>query len=213
MLGLGKGEDVLALAHFSEAPARRHLSLRRCAGDAGRCEWARSPGRSGPMPSRATRKPKPKGAKLVLPHGVDGEEVTRIARSHLPRARPDQHAAQRHGAGRAWPKRRAIWRRSTARSSRSSVGEALVKANYPLIHAVGQGSDRAPRLDRYRLGPRRRAEGDAGRQGRVLRHRRLRPQAVVRHAVDEEGHGRRRHRARHRRHGDGREAGRAPARA
>ena len=46
--------------------------------------------------------------------------------------------------------------------------------------------------DRPALGRSGGAQGDAGRQGRVLRHGRARHQAVEQHAADEEGHGRRR---------------------
>ena len=75
-------------------------------------------------------------------------------------------------------------------------GDALA-TGYPMIHAVGQaavtGARAAP--DRARMGqPRASAHRDR-RQGRLLRHRRARHQAVVGHAADEEGHGRRRARA------------------
>jgi leucyl aminopeptidase len=42
-----------------------------------------------------------------------------------------------------------------------------------MIHAVGKASPQAPRLVEFVWGDEKRAEGDAGRQGRVLRHRRL----------------------------------------
>ena len=61
----------------------------------------------------------------------------------------------------------------------------------------------APRLIDMTWGDPARAQGDAGRQGRVLRHRRARHQARQRHAADEEGHGRRRQRAGARPHGHG----------
>ena len=75
------------------------------------------------------------------------------------------------------------------------VGDELKARNFPLIHAVGAGSPRQPRLIDMRwgkAGPRVTVVG----KGRVLRQRWPRHQAVERHAADEEGHGRRRVRAR-----------------
>ena len=54
--------------------------------------------------------------------------------------------------------------------------------------------------------------GHAGRQGRLLRHRRAEPQARQLHGADEEGHGRRRHGAGARPHDHGAGAAGAPAR-
>ena len=71
----------------------------------------------------------------------------------------------------------------------------------------------APRLIDMTLGRRGRAQGHAGRQGRLLRHRRPRHQARQRHAADEEGHGRRRERAGARPHDHGARPQAAPARA
>ena len=71
------------------------------------------------------------------------------------------------------------------------VGDELLAANFPMIHAVGRAAAEAPRLIDLAWGPADGAQGHAGRQGRVLRHRRPRHQAVERHAPDEEGHGRR----------------------
>ena len=48
------------------------------------------------------------------------------------------------------------------------TGEALLKQNFPMIHAVGRASPRAPRLIDLDLGAGRRAQADPGRQGRVL---------------------------------------------
>ena len=73
--------------------------------------------------------------------------------------------------------------------------------NYPTIHAVGRAAagGREPRLIDFTWGDRGGAESDAGRQGRVLRHRRARSEAGERHAADEKRHGRRRDHARARR--------------
>ena len=77
----------------------------------------------------------------------------------------------------------------------------------------GARPSRAPRLIDIAWGDPSRSEDHAGRQGRVLRHRRPRHQAVERHADHEEGHGRRRLRARARPHGHGPPPAGAPARA
>ncbi len=91
---------------------------------------------------RNRRKPAP---RLVLPEGADGLEIGRIADAVF-RARdlvntpandlgPEEIAnavrslADRHGA-----------------SFTEIVGEDLIARNFPLIHAVGAASDRAPRL-------------------------------------------------------------------
>ena len=91
------------------------------------------------------RKADANGAKLVMPDGVDGDDVSRIAEgvglardlintpandmgpAELEQAARDLGA--RHGAG-----------------IRSIVGEDLLQQNFPLIHAVGRASPRAPRL-------------------------------------------------------------------
>ncbi len=83
--------------------------------------------------------------KLVLPAGVGGAEVSRIAEGvFLARdlvntpsndmgpeelAQAARTSAKRHGAKISFV-----------------VGDALLKNNYPLIHAVGRASPRAPRL-------------------------------------------------------------------
>ena len=58
------------------------------------------------------------------------------------------------------------------------VGDDLLARNFPMIHAVGRASTRAPRLIDLTWGRGgRRATRDAGRQGHLLRHRRARHQA------------------------------------
>ena len=60
----------------------------------------RSPLRSAPTGSCATASRRTE-VRLELPDGVDGADLSRIARSGLSRARSHQHAGKRHGAGRA----------------------------------------------------------------------------------------------------------------
>ena len=144
VLGLGRGEDVLALATFSESlPAGTYRFAdvpEELGGANGALAWA-----LGAYEFARYKKAKPKGAKLVLPAGVDGAEIARIAEAiFLGRdlintppndMGPEELAEAAHG----------LAKKHGAKIS-TIVGDALLKANYPLVHAVGQGSNRAPRL-------------------------------------------------------------------
>jgi leucyl aminopeptidase len=152
VLGLGKGDDALALAAFSEQlPAgtyRIDTAPESCGGQMAALSWL-----LGTYAYGRYRKTKRSGAKLVLPKGVDGEEATRIAEGvflarDLINTPPNDmgpaelanaagEVARRHGAKFA-----------------VTVGDALIKQNYPLIHAVGRGSARAPRLADFTWGRR-----------------------------------------------------------
>ncbi len=90
-------------------------------------------------------KPKAEAPRLVVPAGVDGAEIDRVARAvtltrdlvNTPAndLGPEELAAaavsvaERHGA-----------------AAGEIVGEDLLAAGFPMIHAVGAASDRAPRL-------------------------------------------------------------------
>ena len=99
---------------------------------------------------RYRAKKTPPKARLVLPAGVDGEEITRIAEAvalgrdliNTPandlgpdgieaaaRALAERHADGQHGATIA-----------------VTVGDDLLTGNFPMIHAVGRASAVAPRL-------------------------------------------------------------------
>jgi hypothetical protein len=121
VLGLGKSTDALALAAFSESLPD------------GTYRWARCR-ISAAAPSRAGlavglyqfsryKKPSKRAPKLALPPGVDGEEISRIA-GRFSRPRSDQHAAQRHGPGRAGRRRRhpgqTAWRQIPHRHGRGA---------------------------------------------------------------------------------------------
>ena len=111
---------------------------------------------------RKDGKPAP---KLVVPDGVDGAEISRIAEGvflarDLINTPPNDMGPEELSAAA-----RDLAKRHGAKFS-EIVGDALLKKNYPLIHAVGKGSARAPRLVDLVWGRRRCAEGDAGRQGR-----------------------------------------------
>ena len=104
--------------------------------------------------------------------GVDGEDVSRIADGvFLAR---DLINTPSNDMG---PEELAAAARDVAKTHSAKfaviVGDALLKQNYPLdpCRRPRLGARAAP--DRFHLGPRRRAESDAGRQGRVFRYRRL----------------------------------------
>jgi len=138
------------------------------------------------------RKAEAREVRLVLPDGVDGEDLTRIAegvalaRDLINTPSNDMGPAELEDAARALAKQHGAKAEVTA-------GKALAKG-FPLVHAVGAGSVREPRLIDITWGDAGRSEDHAGRQGRVFRHRRPRHQERRRHAQHEEGHGRRRHR-------------------
>ena len=150
VLGLGKGGDTLALAAFAEqlpAGTYRFADVPDdLGGDRGVLAWL-----LGTYQFARYKKAKTFGAKLVLPEGADGEEASRIAHSvFLAR---DLITTPANDMG---PEELADAARSLAKAhgARFSVvtGEALLKQNYPLIHAVGRGSARAPRLASFTWG-------------------------------------------------------------
>ncbi|MBX3493507.1 MAG: leucyl aminopeptidase family protein, partial [Parvibaculum sp.] len=89
--------------------------------------------------------------RLVLPEGVDGEEVGRIATAtflardliNTPAADmgPDALAAAAEGVARAH-----------GATCEIILGDALLDENYPMIHAVGRAAAVAPRLIDMRWG-------------------------------------------------------------
>ena len=99
------------------------------------------------------RKAKDKAVKLVLPDGVDGEELSRIAegvmlaRDLINTPANDMGPADLEAAAKALAKQHGA-------KFRSVVGVDLLKQNFPLIHAVGRAADgrRAPRLIELRWG-------------------------------------------------------------
>jgi leucyl aminopeptidase len=99
------------------------------------------------------RKPKDKTVRLVLPDGIDGAELTRIAdgvtlvRDLINTPANDMGPAELEAAARALAKQHGA-------KVLSIVGNDLLKRNFPLIHAVGRAADesRAPRLIELRWG-------------------------------------------------------------
>ena len=126
------------------------------------------------------------------------------------RPRPYQHAGRRSrprgiGAG-GGARRRGGRRLSSGHRRRRSARRKL--PHHPRRRPRQHTSAAA---GRYRLGRAGGAQADPGRQGRVLRHRRPRPQTRFRHAADEKGHGGGGDRARARAGDHGRQAAGAVA--
>jgi leucyl aminopeptidase len=144
VLGLGKGTDALALARFAESLPSGTYRFADVPADVGGVHgalaWA-----LGTYRFTRYRKARPAGARLVLPTGVDGSEIVRIAEAvflarDLINTPPNDMGPEELAAAA-----RDLGRKHGAKFS-TIVGDQLLKANYPLVHAVGQGSERAPRL-------------------------------------------------------------------
>ena len=93
------------------------------------------------------RKPRSEPPRLVLPQHVDGNEVARIADAVFLARDLVNTGANDMGPAELAAEAEALANRHGA-SFRQIVGEALVAANFPLIHAVGAAAttERAPRL-------------------------------------------------------------------
>jgi len=144
VLGLGKGEDIYALAAFAEQLPAGAYALAEApdshGGPAAALAWL-----LGTYEFARYKKPTHKGARLVLPQGADAAEVSRIAQGvflarDLINTPPNDMGPEELAAAA-----RALAAEHGAKVS-VIVGDALIKANYPLVHAVGKGSDRSPRL-------------------------------------------------------------------
>ena len=93
---------------------------------------------------RPARKEKER-ARLAVPAGVDGEAVTRLAAAVCTTRDLVNTPANDMGPDELEAAARAIAKTGGAEIS-VTTGDALLTANFPLIHAVGKGSARAPRL-------------------------------------------------------------------
>jgi leucyl aminopeptidase len=91
------------------------------------------------------RKSEEKEVRLELPAGLDGADLTRIAeavglaRDLINTPANDMGPVELEAAAHALATRHGA-------TFRAIVGDALIAANFPLIHAVGRAADRAPRL-------------------------------------------------------------------
>ena len=148
VLGLGAGRDPHALALCTERlpPGLYALGDVPDAFGGARAAYAWAIGTYAFDRYRSRRKSAPKESpRLVLPDAVDGEAVTRIAegvflsRDLINTPSNDMGPAELEQAARSLAERFGA-------TVNVTEGEALLHANYPMIHAVGRASTRAPRL-------------------------------------------------------------------
>jgi leucyl aminopeptidase len=97
------------------------------------------------------RKHEKKQPRLVIPSGVDGHEITRIAEGMSLARDLVNTPANDLGPAELEIVIRTLAKRHGAKVS-SVVGKDLLKKNFPLVYAVGQGSERAPRLVEFTWG-------------------------------------------------------------
>jgi leucyl aminopeptidase len=144
VLGLGKGDDALAFATFSENLPHGTYALgdvpKGFGGARAALAWA-----LGTYRFARYRKSTREIPKLVVPQDVDGEEVSRIAEGVFLTRDLVNTPSNDMGPEELADAARDLAKRHGAKIS-FIVGDALLKANYPLIHAVGRASVRAPRL-------------------------------------------------------------------
>src|SRR6185295_17197285 len=148
VLGLGPGRDPHALAAFAERLPLGVYALGDVDPSFGgaRAAYAWAIGTYTFDRYRARRKSARKEtSRLLIPDGVDGESVSRaaegvfLARDLINTPANDMGPAELQEAARSLAE-------AFGARIRTIVGEELLKANYPMIHAVGRASTREPRL-------------------------------------------------------------------
>jgi leucyl aminopeptidase len=148
VLGLGDASDPLIYAVLSENLPAGTYAFAHTLDDANQAAlgWV-----LGTYAFNRYRKKKPNGAKLVLPKGSDGARVTRVADAVFMARDLVNTASNDMGPQELAAAAQSVAKAHGAKFS-TIVGDALLKQNYPLIHAVGMGSPRAPRLVDFRWG-------------------------------------------------------------
>jgi leucyl aminopeptidase len=147
VLGLGAGRDPFALAAFSERLPAGLYVLGEVPGafGAARAVYGWAIGTYAFDRYRSRRKAERSEPRLILPTGVDGEAVSRIAqgvflaRDLINTPANDMGPAELEHAARAFAERAGA-------KIDVIAGDALIAENYPMIHAVGCASARTPRL-------------------------------------------------------------------
>jgi|LakMenEpi03Aug12_release.lakeMendotaPanAssembly.Ray.scaffolds.fasta_scaffold54426_4 leucyl aminopeptidase len=143
VLGLGDSADAFALAAAAEKLPAGVYRLGEvpafCGGAHAALGWLMGGYGFDRYKKKTARK-----ARLVLPAGVDGEEISRIAQNLFSARDLINTPANDMGPAELEAAARALAGRHGAKVS--VVSSANLTKNYPLIAAVGQGSARAPRL-------------------------------------------------------------------
>ncbi|HEX2761791.1 MAG TPA: leucyl aminopeptidase family protein [Rhizomicrobium sp.] len=143
VMGLGDAQDAFALAAAAEKLPAGVYRLGDvpdfCGGANAALAWLLGGYAFDRYKTKTARK-----ARLVLPSGVDGADASRIAENLFLARDLVNTPANDMGPAELEAAARALAKRHGAKITVTS-GAALAK-NYPLIAAVGQGSDRAPRL-------------------------------------------------------------------
>lgn len=157
VLGLGDGTDPLSLAAFSEKlPAGRYQIVTMPEGmdpALAVLAWALGTYKyriSGAPVKKADKKEWP---ELVMPKDVDGAEVIRIAGAVFTARDLINTPSNMMG-----PEDLAAAAEKIAKAHKAKfrkVSGATLKREYPLVAAVGQGSDRAPCMIDFSWGPAR----------------------------------------------------------
>ena len=131
---------------LSRRAARGHLRARRRARSATPRRAWRSAGRSAPMPSPATSERERGFARAGLARR--GRPRPGRGAGRAPSRSPATSSTRRPRTwGRpSWPAPPRSMAARTGARCRVIVGDALLRENYPTIHAVGRASTRAPRL-------------------------------------------------------------------
>ena len=192
---LPEGDWRLGTVRGATSTRARRRSAGRSPATASIATASATPGRAA---SRSPRTP-PAGAAIVAEAICLARDLINTPAADLGPAELAEAVAARRGAVR-----RDLPDHGRRRSARRELsGDPRGRPGEPARAAAG----------RPHLGRGERAARDPGRQGRVLRYRRARPQDLVRHAADEEGHGRRRGDARPRPGDHGDEAAGPPAAA
>jgi leucyl aminopeptidase len=145
ILGLGRGSDPLALAAFSERLPPGDYALGDVPEELGAARAALAWALGTYSFDKYRGHSKKEQPRLVLPKGVDGTAVSRVVqgvflvRDLVNTPSNDMGPAELEAAAR---------KIADAYGARVDVltGDALLAANYPLVHAVGRASVREPRL-------------------------------------------------------------------
>ena len=150
VIGLGKGGDPLVLAAGAESLSEGTWRLADVPAEIGgtRAALAWLLGTYAFARYRTEKRTHP---RLVVPEGVDGEEITRIAEAVFLARDLVNTPANAMGPEELADAAAGVAKRFGAKISVVAADD-LLKQDYPLIHAVGQGSERAPRLIDMRWG-------------------------------------------------------------